>query len=226
MNLDSLVVSASAAKPFWVAAALAEFPPSQIAPVAEDIFLWSDNVTAGGVIGLIGANRINDFLLKAGLANTALVYWGFGGEFVADSYPGPLDGDNYTTVADAVRFYSMLVSGELLDETATDAILDWLRLSPADWSDQPWTSPLANLLPPGVQHQILHKAGWLPAACCNNDTNIVIDAGVIYTADTSYAIAIATSSYGDFDSQVAYMSWVSCEVYAYLSLNAETDCRR
>lgn len=217
-NQSELFVSASSVKPVWLAAALTAYPPSELAELAESVVLWSDNVAAGEIIGLVGVDVINDFAVQSGLVDTKLVYWSYAGDFFSRDYAETLDGDNYTTAADLVRFYSALTDGALLGVGATTALVEWLRLSPVDWSDQPWTSPLANDLPQHVRDGLIHKAGWLPADCCGNSSNIVIDAGTVFLDDVNhYSVAIMTSGNSDFDQQVELASWISCSVYIYLS---------
>jgi beta-lactamase class A len=223
---DELFVSASAAKAWWVAAALAGTDVDRVAPFAAPVFAGSDNAATGAVIDLVGPDRVNRFLWDVvAMRSTALTRWNHGARREATGAPRRMGEDNYTTARDALRFLERLARGEILDRARTRALLDWMRLSPraglGGW--------LTARLPPHPRAGAAHKAGWLEPGCCSDERtyNHLNEIGVVRAAGRRYAVVILTHAGHDFwGKQTRFVEYASCEIYRAVARDASLRCDR
>lgn len=209
---DRAFISASAAKLYWVAAALEIVGPEAVAPFAEPIFAASDNEAAAAVIELAGIPSINRFLREeAGLRETELVGWSYLEE---GAFTGGR-GENYTTAEDAVKFLVRLRGGDLLPPRETALLLEWMNLSPRAPEDAgAQASIIGNLLPGEARQGLRHKAGWIPAGATDVDHAVAVDMGLVPLPGGGWlALALEAAHPVDLDLVVSYLSRVACEVY-------------
>ncbi len=210
---DQLFVSASAAKAWWVAAALAGTDVERVAPFAVPVFAESDNAATAAVIDLVGPDRVNRYLWDVvAMRSTALTRWNHGARREPTNAPRRMGTDNYTTALDALRFLERLERGEILDPARTRALLDWMRLSPraglGGW--------LTARLPPRSRAGAAHKAGWLEPGCCSDERvyNHLNEIGVVRADGRRYAVVILSHAGHDFwGKQTRFVEYASCEIY-------------
>ena len=232
INESEGFVSASAAKPYWMASVIAAEGREVVEPYASAILCLSDNAAAAAVIDATGIDPINEFLHgTAGMRSTFLLSWSFGSSPPASEQwmSQGRRGFNTTTAGDGAAFYARLYSGNLLPPEDTDAMLGWM----AESSDcgREFTKPLASRLP--EEAQVWRKSGWLPPSCCTVETATLNDFGIVNriggTNDTAYAIAIATSggavSFDSYLQQSNFMAYASCRIYVAIT-SEPLDCDR
>lgn len=219
-------VSASSPKAIWVAAALDKAGVAALAPYAQPIFRDSDNNAAGSAIDLAGGmNAVNVFYSgKAGMVDSGLTQW-FGSR-VATNSPRKMGDDNYFTAKDAVTFLSRLDKGTLLGATETTQLETWMTWSPRTGFGG-W---LGTLLPTAVRTSMMHKGGWLPPGCCNDDAtyNTLNEIGIVEVAPGHrYAVAILARRGNDwYGKQAPWVERASCVIYRAASgtPKASLDC--
>ena len=225
VNDEVLHSSASAAKVFWVAAAMKGAGTEAVAPHADPIFRHSDNMETGAVIDLIGPNAVNEFLFAAGLKHTALYSWGFGKPRKATNSPKEFGLDNYFTAKDSVDFLTRFDHGELLPPAQTEQLREWMKLSPRQGCGG-W---LLTRLPLKVREQGMHKGGWLPPGCCSSEElyNTLTEIGLVQVPrGHRYAVAILARRGKDFwGSQAPFVERASCLIYRTVSQDPTLDCR-
>jgi beta-lactamase class A len=227
---DEPFVSASSAKAWWVAAALAHAGTAAVEPHADAIFVESDNGATARVIDLLGPDRVNDYLWKVvGMRSSAITRWNYEGKREATNSPRRMGTDNYATAKDAVLFLQRLQRGEILDRPRTATLIGWMKRAPRSGVGG-W---LLTRLPPAARASAAHKAGWLDPGCCSSTTryNTLNEVGLVTTSDgRTYAVAIHTHGGSDYwGKQVPYVEYVSCEIYRAVSGSegdASLDCRR
>lgn len=216
-------VSASSAKVLWVAAALKGVGLEQVAPHAEPIFRTSDNEASGAVIDLIGPDAVNDYYRAIGLQGTALTRWNYGRPRKVTNSPRAMGNDNYFTAADAVDFLARLHRGELLPQSSTSKLLEWMKLTPRAGCGG-W---LGTMLPPAARDSLRHKAGWLPPGCCSDDSryNTLNDVGLVeLPGGGRYAVALLAQRGPDWPRQAFFVERASCVLYRALSGEPGLDC--
>lgn len=226
---DRIVGSASAAKAYWAAAALAVAGVEAVEPYAYDTFRWSDNDAAGRIIDLVGVDELNQWLAAVGMEGTNLISWSYGASRIWSGAPGRFGGWNHTTAIDAVTFLSALASGALLGPAETEALLGWMRTTPRSRTDEsPYGGVLPDRLPRPARDATAHKGGWLPPPCCGEDREILIDIGVIPVGDDDWvAVSFTTSGGDDYDGGAEWMAWAACEVHRVASGGDDpADCGR
>ena len=232
VNEDEGFVSASAAKPYWMASVIAAEGLEAVEPYASAILCRSDNAAAAAVIDTTGIDPINEFLHDtAGMSSTFLLSWSFGSSQPASELwmSQGKRGFNTTTARDGAAFYARLYSGDLLPPEDTDALLSWMAESSG--CGREFTKPLASRLPEGAQ--VWHKSGWLPPSCCTVETATLNDFGIVRSTggadDIAYAIAIATSggavSFDSYIQQSNFMAHASCRIYVAIT-SEPLDCDR
>lgn len=232
INENEGFVSASAAKPYWMASVIAAEGREAVEPYASAILCLSDNAAAAAVIDATGIDPINEFLHDtADMRSTFLLSWNFGSSPPASEQwmSQGRRGFNTTTAGDGAAFYARLYSGDLLTPEDTEAMLGWM----AESSDcgREFTKPLASRLP--EEAQVWRKSGWLPPSCCTVETATLNDFGIVRSMgdadDTAYAIAIATSggavSYTSYLQQSNFMAYSSCRIYVAIT-SEPLDCDR
>jgi len=221
---DTLHVSASSAKAFWVAAALDERGVDAVAGIADPIFRSSDNYASGSAIDLVGPNRVNELLWSYGMTSTALTQWSYGGMRVATNSPRMMGGDNYTTANDAVTFLAHVARAEILGDGRGETLLQWMTLAPRSGTGG-W---LPARLPSGVT--VSHKAGWLPPGCCGDDRgyNTLNELGVVTAPDgRRYAVSILARRGADYwGKQARFVELASCAIYRAFTHDEGLDCER
>ena len=224
---EVLFVSASSAKVWWVAAALHQVGVAAVEPMANPIFIDSDNGATGDVIDLVGPDRINDYIWNVvGMRSTALTRWNYHHKREATNSPHRMGTDNYTTANDALVFLERLQRGAILDRERSAALLSWMKRSPRSGLGG-W---LLARLPPSVRAGASHKAGWLDPGCCSNDRtyNTLNEVGLVTVpGGATYAVAILTHA-GDnyWGRQVPFVEYASCEIYRAIAGDPALDCRR
>lgn len=230
INENEGFVSASAAKPYWMASVIAAEGLEAVEPHASAILCLSDNAAAAAVIDATGIDPINEFLHDtAGMNGTFLLSWSFGSSPPASEQwmSQGRRGFNTTTAGDGAVFYARLYSGDLLPPEDTDAMLGWMAESSG--CGREFTKPLASRLPEGAQ--VWRKSGWLPPSCCTVETATLNDFGIVRSMedadDTAYAIAIATSggavSFDSYIQQSNFMAYASCRIYVAIT-SEPLDC--
>ena len=224
---DTLFVSASSAKAWWVAAAIHGAGTEAVDPYADPIFASSDNGATGSVIDLVGPDAVNDYIwdvVGMGRETTALTRWNYEKTREATNSPHNMGSDNYTTANDAVIFLAALRSGDALPAADAAVLEGWMRLSPRSgfggWIGTP--------LPEAQRATLEHKGGWLPPGCCSDDAyyNTLNDVGIVTTpAGDAYAIAILTHGGDDYyGQQEPYVEYVSCAVYRFMTADDAISC--
>lgn len=124
-------ISASTAKAWWTAAALANGQAGPATDLARSVFEDSSDVAAGSMIDLAGGiDATNDFSLSAGMTATGAMKWHHGGTRFASTFPGPLNGSNYVDASDAANFFYELGTFRVLTPSSTNLLAEWMRLSP------------------------------------------------------------------------------------------------
>lgn len=229
-NENEEFVSASAAKPYWMASVIAAEGLEAVEPHASAILCLSDNAAAAAVIDTTGIDPINEFLHDtAGMRSTFLLSWSFGSSPPASEQwmSQGRRGFNTTTAGDGAAFYARLYSGDLLPPEDTEAVLGWM----AESSDcgREFTKPLASRLP--EEAQVWRKSGWLPPSCCTLETATLNDFGIVQGTgdadDIAYAVAVATSggavSFDSYLQQSNFMAYASCRIYAAIT-SEQLDC--
>jgi beta-lactamase class A len=222
---DTMHVSASSAKAWWVAAALDGAGLSAVEPYAQPIFANSDNYASGSVIDLIGPNAVNTYTWnQVGMTHTALTQWSFGATRIATNSPRALGDDNYMTSDDAVRFLVKLAHHDILGDARGTALQGWLTLSP-NTGVGGW---LVARLPADVQASVEHKAGWLPPGCCSDDRyyNTLNEIGIVTTPDgRSYAVSILARRGTDYwSAQAPFVEFASCAIYRAFTADDTIAC--
>lgn len=213
---------ASAAKLYWVVAAVAAAGVDAVEPHAEALFADSDNQAASEVIDLIGVDAINDFTAAAGMGDTYLSLWVAGGVRRTGVEAAAREFRNTSTTADAVSFLEQLAAHELLDLADTAQVMAWMTLSP-DGLDDPtmWGGVLTDRLPPDVAALTMHKAGWLTPGCCVSVENELTALGLVPLPDgTRFAIAVTTVDGADYEGQAAWISQLTADIYDRLAIPA------
>lgn len=224
----ALYVSASSAKAWWVAAALAGVGVAPVEPYADPIFVSSDNGATGDVIDLVGPDAVNLYLwdvVGMGRETTALTQWNYEKTREAANSPRAMGSDNYTTADDAVVFLAGLQGGRVLGGEETAALLDWMTRSPRSGTGG-W---LSARLPAEAQAGARHKGGWLPPGCCSSDDyyNTLNEVGLVDSPRGTYAVAILTHAGDDwYGRQAPYVELASCEIYKVVAAAPDLDCAR
>ena len=218
-------VSASSAKAIWLAAALdAGIAPSTLEGDAEQIASVSSNTAAADVIRRVGPNAINDFMQRAGMADSAYNNW-FPGEHATNS-PHPVDGNNVFTSNDVVTLLAAIQHGELLPGALGKTWRRWLTGTPRSG----YGGWLGTRLPPAAQKTMVHKAGWLPPGCCSSDAKYddLNEIGVVKAANGHrYAVAILGSRGESYwGRQTPFEEYASCAVYRAVANDASLACGR
>ena len=213
------IVSASAAKLYWaVAAATQADDLSRLAADASAVFGWSDNAAAGRLIDVAGGvDAVNAYTAELGLGETSLSAWAYGGSrFASDR--ADRGNENLTSTSDLARFLDLFAAGALLEPEQQAVVEDWMRATPDDLASSPGLDGLlVDLLPADVAARTMHKAGWLPAGCCSAIDHVLVAGGIVPLPDgSSFSIAIAAQDSPDFDSAIAWIPEVVCEVYTAL----------
>ena len=213
--------SASAAKAYWVAAAVDAVGIEAVEPFVEAIFVHSDNDAAGRVIDLVGVDGINTYTASIGMEDTFLASWFFGRRRAAsnagqDGFPT----NNETTAADALTFLSQLEDGELFDAQETSTMLGWMLLAPDNMSNPQlgYGGVLTDELDPWVAATSMHKAGWLPPNCCRSIGNVLITIGIVpLPSSDPLTIAVSTVDGSDYEADRAWISTLVGEIVSAAS---------
>lgn len=219
-------VSASAAKPFWVAAALFDTRIDAVQPYAQAIFAQSDNIATGHVLDLLSwPDRVNTFLWQdVQVADIGFCSWNYGGTRNATNCPNVMGSDNFLTTSDSVRFLGKLWDRSLLGETKTKALLDWMKLSPR----QGYGGWLGTQLPATARTTMYHKAGWRPPNAIPGYSNANEIGIVSVPGGHTYAVAFALSgapSQAAYDNQeLPLLEYLSCGVYHAVAGDDASSC--
>ncbi|MEM7288461.1 MAG: serine hydrolase [Actinomycetota bacterium] len=226
---DRLFISASTAKSWWVAAALAAGQADEVAEIVEPIFEVSSDELSGFAIDLAGGiDAVNAFTESAGMADTGAMKWVKSGiRRFATSFPGPLNGSNHVDASDAAEFFYRLGTNQILPPDEADLLASWMRLSPRDRSTgESEASMMTDGLPRRVANATEHKAGWLEPEVWTVDPHL-LDTGIVRPrAGSPYALALMAS--GDVDaSDYARLQQelrdASCEIYRHI-VDSGWDC--
>jgi beta-lactamase class A len=220
---DTMHVSASSAKAWWVAAALDGVGVAPVEPYADPIFRYSDNSASGDVIDLIGPNAVNTWMWNvAGMNDSALTQWNYDKTRVATNSPRAMGGDNYMTSDDAVRFLARVYRKEILVDDRGDKLLEWMTLSPNSGLGG-W---IPARLPADVATTAMHKAGYLPPGCCSDDGyyNTSNDIGIVVSTGRAFAIAILARRGTDYAAQNEWIELSSCVLYRAFAQDDTLAC--
>ena len=212
-------VSASAAKPIWVAAAI--HAGAAVGDIAGPIFRSSDNDASGTAIDRAGgADAVNAFMWDVvGMDASLLANWSFGARRVATNQ-GVLGGDNYFTARDVVTFLAKLDDGTLLgDRTGElETYMTWTpRSGYGGW--------MGTLLPDDVRASMMHKAGWLPppdyaAYSTLNEIGVVQVPG-----GDRYAVALLAHHGRSYALEESFVERASCVIYRTVAQDPTVGCR-
>lgn len=220
-------VSASAAKTFWVAAALFDTSVADVQPHEEAIFTQSDNIASGQVIDLLSSpERVNTFLWQdAEVVDIGFCHWNYGGTREAKNCPSVLGDDNFLTTSDTVSFLTKLWDHSLLGAEKSKTLLSWMTQSPR----QGYGGWLGTQLPAAARTTMHHKAGWLPPKDVPGYSN-ANDIGIVEIASGhAYAVAIAldgASSQADYDDrELPLLEYLSCAVYHAVAGDDASSCK-
>ena len=222
-------VSASAAKPIWAAAAIAGAGVEAVEPLAHGALAQSSNYEAGNIIDLVGIDAVNTWTGEvAGLADTNLAAWRFGGDRVSRSVLAGGSRANLITAADLASFYARLRRGDLLSPAGTAALESWLRDTPRGaTASEAVTGALLTRLPETVSTRATHKTGWLPPYCCTVDLRLLIDGGVVPLPDGGwFAMAAITDRVEFYNLSLRWVGLAACRVYVLLADDGSHRCER
>jgi beta-lactamase class A len=222
---DRLVKSASTAKVWFAAAALAVNPIEAVEPWAHDTFAQSSDFAAGHLVELAGGpDAVNRFTRdRVGMADTGLVRWVGERTVRATDVDQRLGSSNYTTVPDMALFLRRLARGELLDQPRTDALLSWMRLSPRNQGVDEYGGRLPDQLPPAVQADAAHKAGWLFPE--DGEDFWLLDFGIVQPpAGDAYVFVLAGNTDSDYSQLKEFVGRASCLTYRTLGHDAAWPC--
>ena len=227
-NSDIRHSSASAIKPLWVAAAMAQLGSAAVEPFITNALVHSDNLAAGQIIDLIGVDAVNEWTAEVvKLQNTRLLAWRFGDVDRRAPEIGPDEpAENYTTTADLAAFHARLRRGELLEGEDSDKLIGWLRTTAEGPTIDAIDGAITQRLPEEITGDVSHKAGWLPPGCCGSEVRQILDAGVVPLPSGGWFSIAAVSRRGDYyDLSLAWVALAACRVYAVLS-GDDIDCTR
>lgn len=220
---NRLFISASTAKSWWVAAALAAGAADDVASIAAPIFEVSSDLLAGDAMDLAGGiDAVNAFTESAGMADTGAMKWGFGdGRRFASDFPGPLSGSNHVDASDAAEFFHRLGTNQILPPIETALLAEWMRLSPRDTSTgESEASMMTDALPRRVAAATEHKAGWLEPDRFSVDPHL-LDTGIVRPRRTpAYALALMAAGPVDASGYSRLQQGLrdaSCEIYRHLA---------
>ncbi|WP_394823923.1 serine hydrolase [Pendulispora albinea] len=207
---------ASTVKALWVAAALLDVGIEKVKPLAEPVFIDSDNSAAGQVIDLlVSPDRVNTFAWHdIGVADIGFCRWNYDKVREAGNCDrGPRGGSNFITTDDAVRFLTAVWNRRLLGKERSRQLLDWMKLSPR----QGYGGWLGTQLPPAARATMHHKAGWLPPAEVPGNSNSN-EIGIVEVPNGHpYAVALllngAPSQEAYDQVQLPTLEYASCVIY-------------
>ncbi|MCY4257002.1 MAG: polysaccharide deacetylase family protein [bacterium] len=213
--------SASSAKPYWAAAALANAEIAAIQPFGAEAIVASNNFAAGQLIDLAGGvDAVNNWTTNvARLRETRLEAWRFGDENrVASNFDPENPLGNRTSTSDLARFYARLIRGQLLDSPRTAVLRQWLRgTSRSLAAPNELGGVLLDRLPQQVAAASLHKGGWLPPGCCAGEYRHIVDAGVVVLPGGGWFSLAVLSTQGEyFDQSVRWVSLAACRIYSLI----------
>lgn len=214
--------SASLAKLYWVVAAVDAVGIDPVEPYADPIFIWSDNPAAGQVIDLISADTINFATARLGMTATYLRSWSFGGSWVATAFDHPSRPfRNETSTHDATAFLHALLGGQILNDDETQAVLTWMRQTPDSINDSGggWGGVLTDQLEPFVAATTAHKAGWLPPGTANDETSLLIVAGIVPVQGTTepLIVSISVEDASDFGAAAEWIAALTSSLRTVIS---------
>ncbi len=216
VNGDRAVDSASSAKLYWAAAALAAAPdPEALEADGLAAFEVSDNDAAGRLIDAAGGvDAVNAFTAFVGLEATSLSAWSYGIDRQA-SDRADRGLDNITSTDELVRFATALSAGDLLDDDRRQVLLRWMTSTPDDLaSSNGLDGVLTDRLPAPVAAATAHKAGWLRPGCCTRIRHVVVAVGIVPRRDGEHLrVAVAAQDSPDFDRAVGWLSEAVCRVW-------------
>ena len=217
------VISASAVKPIWTAAAIDAAGLDAVIPLGHRTIALSDNYAAGEVIDLAGGvDNVNRWVREvAGLKDTNLYSWNFGQRRVPNLGLGP----TRTTMSDLAMFYVRLHQDQLLEKAETDRLVSWLKQTPRHLSYV--DSSIVDRLPSAISEMVLHKSGWLPPRCCATTIWLIVDAGLVFLPDGEwFALALSSNNGVHFDRAAKWLALAACRIYVVVSNDLEHDCDR
>lgn len=220
---NRLFISASTAKTWWVAAALAAGEAEAVADIVEPIFEDSNDFLSGEAMDLAGGiDAVNEFTESAGMADTGAMKWGQGsGQRFAVLHPGPLAGSNHVDPSDAALFFYRLGTNQLLPPAETELLAGWMRRSPRTTADaENEASMMTNDLPRRVRSATEHKAGWLAPERWLVDPHL-LDTGIVRPRnEPAYALALMATGPIDvveYAQLIRELQDASCEIYRHLA---------
>ncbi len=211
-------VSASAAKPIWVAAAIAA--GADVSDIAGPIFKNSDNYASGTAIDRAGGcDAVNAFMAGIGMNDSFLANWSFGRHRAASS-AGALGGDNYFTPRDVVTFLSKVDDASLLGDRTAELETDMTWSPRAGYGG--W---MGTLLPADAQAAMMHKAGWLPPPdyAAYSTLNEI---GVLQVPNGDrYAVALLAHHGRSYALEESFVERASCVIYRTVAKDPTLGCR-
>lgn len=221
-RIDRLFISASSAKSWWTAAALANGKATDAASFAPAVFEHSSDLAAGSIMDLAGGiDAVNDFTTGAGMTDTAAIKWHKGIQRASNRYPHRLGNSNYTDPSDAVHFLYQLGTNQLLSPADTDLLAAWMRTSPRSAATGLRIgSTIPDSLPQRVRALVEHKSGWLEPGRYSVDAHL-LDVGIVRPTNGSSPYAIALMAVGGdaptYSRLIDFFQSASCQVYAHLA---------
>lgn len=213
--------SASSAKWFWAAAALAKNDVATVETPALPTFKDSNNSTAGQLIDLAGGpDAVNDFTVKTlGIPITAisLCHWSYDKTRNATNCSDALSGDNFFTPDGAVTFLEKVWKGEAGAGEKREKLLEWSTLSPRTG----YGGWVGTQLPTSARTAMHHKAGWLPTGCCSAGYPAHYNEIAIVPTDRGH-YAVVLSMRGGTDSKMTKtLEWASCVIFHSLARDSD-----
>lgn len=143
----------------------------------------SDNVCTGGLIDLIGFDRLNTYVQRIGLQNTSLQFGSVSS--ATSSIPVSLESSNVTTPNDAATMLRLVFEGSRDKDVAKSIglISSLCDLALSILFMQQFTSRLPAHLP--TEARVAHKGG--------TRSNVFNDIGIIYKGDSPlFILAVYT----------------------------------
>lgn len=223
-------ISASTAKSWWTAAALANGQAGPAADFARAVFEVSSDVAAGSMIDLAGGiDATNDFSLSAGMTDTGAMKWDHGGVRRAEEFPGPLAGSNFVDASDAANFFYRLGTFQVLTPHHTNLLAEWMRLSPRDHTvgGDLEASMMSDSLPRRVQATVEQKAGWLRPGVFSVPAHLLV-AGIVRPTNGTAPFALALMATGGdraiYERTIEFLQSASCQIYVHQAGDSQWAC--
>ncbi len=157
------------------------------------MIIRSSNLATNIIVGLIDARKVTETMRSLGAANIQVLR----GVEDIKAYEAQLN--NTTTASDLLKIYTHLATGELIDKSSNQAMIDILL-------DQKFNEIIPAYLPKEVK--VAHKTGSI--------TGIHHDSGIVFLPNGKrYVLVLLSKNLEDFDHGTMTMARISKLIYDY-----------